>query len=122
MQRMQSLLHIDKRRTKQRRQLADVYVSSKILYQLIVEHTRRPTFGPGWGSLEQERQGPWWRCSKRVKARLDALLLAQWTWEAVSGHECFHVLRERPRKRKLQCLPRRVVALQQRLNALPQAA
>jgi hypothetical protein len=120
--RMKSLLHIDKLRTKQRSKLAEVYLYSKILYQLIVEHAMRTTFGHGWGSLDQERQGTWWRCYKLVKARLDAILIAQWTWEAVRGHECFHVLMERPRKRKLQCLPRRVVELQQRLNALPQAA
>ena len=119
---MKSLLHIDKLRTKQRSKLAEVYLYSKILYQLIVEHAMRTTFGHGWGSLDQERQGTWWRCYKLVKARLDALLIAQWTWEAVRVHECFHVLMERPRKRQLQCLPRRVVELQQRLNALPQAA
>jgi hypothetical protein len=51
-----------------------------------------------------------------------AILIAQWAWKAVRIHECFHVMLERPRKRKLQCLPRRVVALQQRLNTLPHAA
>jgi hypothetical protein len=80
------------------------------------------TCGHGWGSLDQERPGTWWRCDKLVKARLDAILRAQWTWEAVRVHEGFHVRMERPRKRKLQYLPRRVVELQQRLNALPQAA
>jgi hypothetical protein len=80
------------------------------------------TFGHVGGALDQERQGPWGRFYKRVKARLDAILLTQWTWEAVRIHECWHVLRERPRKRQLQGLPGRVVALQQRLNAFPQAA
>jgi hypothetical protein len=80
------------------------------------------TFGHVGGALDQERQGPWGRFYKRVKARLDAILLTQWTWEAVRIHKCWHVLRERPRKRQLQGLPGRVVALQQRLNALPQAA
>lgn len=120
--RMKSLLHIDKLRTKQRSKLAEVYLYSKIIYQLVVEHAMRTTFGHMWGSLDQERQGTWWRFYKLLKARLDAILIAQWTWEAVRVHECLHVMMERPRKRKLQCLPHRVIALQQRLNAFPQAA
>lgn len=120
--RMKSLIHIDKLRTKQRSKLAEVYLYSKIIYQLIVDHAMRTTFGAAWGSLDQARRGTWWRFYKLVKARLDAILLAQWTWDIVRVHACFHVLMERPRKRKLQCLPRRVVELQERLDALPQAA
>ena len=120
--RRKSLIQIDKLRTKQRSKLAEVYLYSKILYQLIVDHVMRTTFGAVWGSLDQERQGTWWRFYKLVKARLDAILIAQWAWKAARVHECFHVLMERPRKRKLQCLPRRVVELQQSLKALPHAA
>lgn len=120
--RMKSLLHIDKLRTKQHSKLAEVYLYSKIIYQLVVEHIMGTTFGHGWGALDQERQGTWWRFYKLVKARLDAILITQWTWKAVRVHECLHVMMERPRKRKLQCLPGRVVTLQQRLNAFPQAA
>jgi hypothetical protein len=120
--RMKSLMHIDKLRTKQRSKLAEVYLYSKIIYQLIVDHAMRTTFGAGWGSLDQERQGTWWRFYKLLKARFDAILLAQWTWEAARVRACYHVLMERPRKRKLQGLPRRAVELQQRLNVLPHAA
>jgi len=120
--RMKSLIHIDKLRTKQHSKLAEVYLYSKILYQLIVDHAMRTTFGAVWGSLDQERRGTWWRFYKLVKARLDAILLAQWTWDIVRVRACFHVLMERPRKRKLQCLPHRVVELQERLDALPHAA
>ena len=120
--RMKRLIHLDKLRTKQRSKLAEVYLYSKIVYQLIVDHAMRTTFGAVWGSLDQERQGTWWRFYKLVKARFDAILLAQWTWEAVRVRACYHVLMERPRKRKLQGLPRRVVDLQQRLNVLPHAA
>jgi hypothetical protein len=119
---MKSIIHIDKLRTKQRSKLAEVYLYSKLIYQLIVEHDIHTTFGHVWGSLDQERQGTWWRLSKLLKARLDAILIAQWAWKGVRIHECFHVMLERPRKRKLQCLPRRVVELQQRLSALSQAA
>jgi hypothetical protein len=120
--RIKSLIHIDKLRTKQRNKLAEVYLYSKIIYQLIVECAMRTTFGHTWGSLDQERQGTWWRCYKLLKARLDAILIAQWAWKAGQVHECFYVMMERPRKRTLQSLPRRIVELQQRLNALPHAA
>lgn len=120
--RMKSIIHIDKLRTKQHSKLAEVYLYSKLMYQLIVEHDIRTTFGYVWGALDQERQGTWWRWSKLLKARLDAILIAQWAWKTVRIHECFQVMLERPRKRKLQCLPRRVVALQRRLKTLPQAA
>jgi hypothetical protein len=120
--RMKSVIHIDKLRAKQCSKLAEVYLYSKIIYPLIIEHTMCTTFGHGWGALDQERQGTWWRFYKLLKARLDAMLLAQWTWEAVRVPACFHVMMERPRKRKLQCLPRRVVVLQQYLNTLSQAA
>src|SRR5215471_18683895 len=59
--RMKSLIQIDKLRTKQRSKLAEVYLYSKIIYQLIVDHTMRTTFGAVWGSLDQERRGTWWR-------------------------------------------------------------
>src|SRR5262245_21528936 len=117
-----SLIHIDKLRTKQRSKLAEVYLYSKILYQLIVDHAMRTTFGAVWGSLDQDRRGTWWRLYKLVKARLDASLLAQRTWDIVRVRACFHILMERPHKRKLQGLPRRVVELQARLDALPRAA
>jgi hypothetical protein len=120
--RMKSLIHIDKLRTKHRGKLAEVYLYSKILYQLIVEHAMSTIFGHTWGSLDQERPGTWWRCYKLLKARLDATLIAPGAWKAVQVHACLSVMMERPRKRKLQCLPRRIVELQQQLDALPHAA
>jgi hypothetical protein len=45
MKRRKSLIHIDKLRTKQRSKLAEVYLYSKIIYQLIVEHDMRTMFG-----------------------------------------------------------------------------
>ena len=65
---MKSLIHIDKLRTKQRSKLAEVYLYSKIIYQLIVEHDMRTTFGHVWGSLDQERQGTWWRCLQALES------------------------------------------------------
>jgi len=71
----------------------------------------------GWGTYR-----PSWRLYKLVKARLDAILIAQWAWRLEAVPACFHVLMERPRKRKLQHLPRRVVELRYTLNVLAKAA
>jgi hypothetical protein len=122
MKSMQSLIPMEKLRTTPRSTLAEVSLSSTSSYQLIVEHDMRTTLGHRGGSWDQERQGTWGRFDHLLQAQLDAILIAQWTWKAVRGQACFHVLMERPRKRTLPCLPRRVVALQQCLNALPQAA
>jgi ADP-heptose:LPS heptosyltransferase len=82
----------------------------------------RTTFGHEGGGLAGERHGTWWRLYKLLKARFDAMLIAQWAWRAEAVPACFHVLMERPRKRKLQRLPRRVVELRHMLTTLSQAA
>jgi hypothetical protein len=82
----------------------------------------RPTFGDTWGCVNQERQGTGRRLYKLLKARLDALVIAQGAWRPARVHEGFHVMMERPRKRKLPCLPSRVVVLQPSLAAFSEAA
>jgi hypothetical protein len=120
--RMKSLIHINKLRAHRGSKLAEVYLYGKILYLLLVEQDMRTTFGHAWGSLDGERQGTWWRLYKLLKARFDATLIARWSWRAEAVSACFHVLMERPRKRKLQRLPRRVVELRHTLHTFPHAA
>lgn len=120
--RMKSLININKLRAQRGSKLAEVYLYGKVLYLLLVEHDMRTTFGQEWGGLDGERQGTGWRLYKLLKARLDARLIAQWAWRAEAVPACFHVLMERPRKRKLQRLPHRVVELRHTLNTLSHAA
>ena len=108
---MKSLIHIDTLRTKYRSKLAEVSLYSKILYLLLVEQNLRAMFGEAWGCVDQEHHGTWWRLYKLLKARREALVIAQWTWSPARVQEGLHVMMERSRKRKLQCLPSRVVAL-----------
>jgi hypothetical protein len=119
---MKSLINIDKLRTKYRGKLAEVYLYSKIIYLLLVEQNMRAMFGDAWGCLDHERHGTWWRLYKLLKARLDALLIAQWTWSLARVQDGLHVMMERSRKRKLQCVPSRVVILQHSLAAFSEAA
>jgi hypothetical protein len=120
--RMKSLININQLRAKRGSKLAEVYLYGKVLYLLLVEQEMRTTFGHEWGGLDRERRGTWWRLYKLLQARLAAILIAQWAWRAEAVTACLHVLMERPRKRKLQSLPRRVVALQHSLIAFPEAA
>jgi len=120
--RMKSLINLNKLRAHRGSTLAEVYLYGKVLYLLLVEQGMRTTFGHAWGGLDGERAGTSWRLYKLLKARLDALLIAQWAWRPEAVPACFHVLMERPRKRKLQHLPCRVVELRYTLNALPKAA
>jgi hypothetical protein len=82
----------------------------------------RTTFGHAWGGLDGDRAGTAWRLYQLLKARLDAILIAQWAWRLEAVPACFHVLMARPRKRKLQPRPRRVVELRYTLNVLAKAA
>jgi hypothetical protein len=120
--RLKSLLNIHKLRAKRGSQLAEVYLYGTVLYLLLVDQEMRTTFSHVWGGLDQERPGTWWRLYKLVKARLDAFLIARGNWRQDAVSACLHVLMERPRKRKLQSLPRRVVELQHCLAALSEAA
>jgi hypothetical protein len=120
--RMKSLINLNTLRAHRGSTLADVYLYGKVLYLLLVEQSMRTTFGHAWGGLDGERAGTSWRLYKLLKARLDAILIAQWAWRPEAVPACFHVLMEQPRKRKLQHLPRRVVELRYTLNALPKAA
>jgi hypothetical protein len=120
--RMKSLININKLRAKRGSKLAAVYLYGKVLYLLLVEQEMRTMCGHEWGDLDRERRGTGWRFYKILKARLDAILIARWAWRAEAVSACMHVLMERPRKRKLQSLPSRVVALQHSLTALSEAA
>ncbi len=119
---MKNLINIHKLRAQRGSKLAEGYLYGKVLYLLLVEQDMRTTFGHKWGNVDGERQGTWWRLYKLLKARFDAMLIARWAWRAEAVPACFHVLMERPRKRKLQRLPRRVVELRHTLNTLPHAA
>jgi len=117
-----SLIKLTKLRAHRGSPLAAVYLYGKVRYLLLVEQDMRTTFGHAWGGLDGERASTSWRLYKLLKARLDAILIAPWTWRLAAVPACFHVLMERPRKRKLQHLPRRVVELRYTLHVLSKAA
>jgi hypothetical protein len=119
---MKSLSNLKKLRAQRGSTLAEGSLYGTILSLRLVEPAMRTPCGHAWGGLDGERHGTWWRLSKRLQARFDARLIAPWAWRAEAVPACCHVRMERPRKRKLQRLPRRVVELRHTLNARPPAA
>ena len=93
-----------------------------MLYVLLIDQEMRETFGDDWGQGAPCRAGTPWRFYKLLKGRFDSIVLAQWSWKHDAAASCLHVMLERPRKRKLQCLPRRVVGCHFLLDHLATAA
>jgi len=105
--RLKSLLDIDKLRSKPGI-LADVWLNGKLLYALMLEKHKRKRFGDDWGYLNQQRIGTWWRTWNLLKQEIAQMITGvnYWHWE--NWPDCLSVLFERPRRRKLQTLPKSV--------------
>ena len=65
-------------------------------------------FGDDWGYLKEERQGTWWRPIKLLKREIEPIITGVQFWRYENWEACLSVLVERPRRRKLQTLPKRV--------------
>ncbi len=115
-------MHLDKMRAKEGSQLAEASLYGKVLYVLLVDQEMRANFGEDWGGWAESRVGTPWRFYSLLKRRLDSRVFAPESWKLEAAASCFTVMMERPRKRKLQCLPRRVVDLSFLLGHLAAAA
>ena len=105
--RLKSLLDIDKLRSKEGI-IADIWLNGKLLYALMLENRMRKKFGDNWGYLNEERQGTWWRPIKLLKREIEPIITGVQFWRSENWKACLSVLVERPRRRKLQTLPKRV--------------
>ena len=103
--RWKSVLAVDALRAKACSPLAEVWLHGKLLSALMRERRMRRTLGDGWGRLDQERVGTWWRVWDMLKDALAPLITGALFWPAEVWAACLQVLAERPRRRKLQQLP-----------------
>ncbi len=115
--RMKSLLDIDRLRAREGGELAELYLHGKLLYIWVVEKRARRRCGQDWNRLDQARSATWWRPWKRIKQEVDTMINAVSTGDLSRWAVCMEVMQERPRKRPLQTLPDRVVALIDRCRA-----
>jgi len=105
--RLKSLLNIDKLRSKEA-PIADMWLNGKLLYALILESHIRRELGDDWGYLNEGRIGTKWRPLKLLKRKIDPIITGVQFWKSENWAARLSVLFERPRRRKLQTLPKSV--------------
>jgi hypothetical protein len=108
--RWKSLLHLNALRARRGSTLAQVWLTGKLLYALLIERRARRRLGDSWTRLDQTRTATWWRVWKLIAAEVAMAILGVEQWRAEQWPECLAVLAERPRRRQLQTLPKAVTA------------
>ena len=103
--RWKSVLEVDALRAKAHSPLATVWLHGKLLYALMLERRMRRQLGDGWGRLDQERVGTWWRVWGMLKDEIAPMITGALFWKEDAWAACLKVLMERPRRRTLQQLP-----------------
>ena len=109
--RLKGLLGLDELRTRQKSILGDVWIHGKLLYALVIERLLHRQMGRDWSRMDQPREATPWRFLKIVRGQVDAWILDARRWREENWPLCFAVVKERPRRRKLQTLPAPFVRL-----------
>ena len=103
--RWKSVLDVDALRAKATSPLAEVWLHGKLLYALMLERRMRRQLGAGWGRLDRQRVGTWWRVWGMRKDEIGPMITGALFWKEDAWAACLKVLAERPRRRTLQRLP-----------------
>jgi len=103
--RLKGLPGLDELRTQQKSILGDVWIRGKLLYALVIERPLHRQMGRDWSRMDQPREATPWRFLKIVRGQVDAWILDARRWREENWPLCFEVVKERPRRRKLQTLP-----------------
>lgn len=113
--RLKSILHINQLRTRLGGRLADIYLSGKLLYALLLDRllTKRTQQRQAI-RLEAERRQTPWRSLKLLHDELRVWIIGSAHWNEDFWPLCQKLMAERPRRRKLQKLPRRIQAMDKR--------
>jgi hypothetical protein len=109
--RLKSVLDLDELRSREGSVLAQVYLHGKLLYAWLVERLLGQRCGPEWNHLAAPRQATPWRIWKTLHRELTTLISGVQNWNLERWPQCLEVMQERPRKRKLQTLPARIIQL-----------
>jgi Transposase DDE domain len=107
--RWKSVLDVGKLRAKEGSPLAEVWLLGKLLYALVVERRARRQLGAEWSRLDGERRGTFWRVWKLIQDEVGVHIRGVEAWRQEGWEACIKVIMERPRRRKLQCLPAEVI-------------
>jgi hypothetical protein len=107
--RWKSVLDVGQLRAKEGSPLAEVWLLGKLLYAVVVERRARRRLGADWSRLDGERRGTFWRVWKLIQDEVSVHILGVDAWREEGWDACMKVIMERPRRRKLQCLPADVI-------------
>jgi hypothetical protein len=114
--RLKGLLGLDELRTRQKSIPGDVRIHGKLLYALVIERLLHRQTGRDWIRTDQPREATPWRFLKMVRGQVDAWILDARRWREENWPLCFDVVKERPRRRKLQTLPTQAVRMMEILG------
>lgn len=103
--RWKSLLDVGRLRAKAEGTLASLWLHGKLLYALLLERRCRRLAGDQWGYLTPSRQATWWRRWHLMMAWMVTVISGVTRWQASQWSACIEVMKERPRRRRLQTLP-----------------
>ena len=109
--RLKSLLGLDELRTRQKSVLGEVWIRGKLLYALVIERLLHWQMGSDWNRMDRPREATPWRFLKIVRGQVDAWILDASRWREENWPLCFDVVKERPRRRKLQTLPAQAIRM-----------
>jgi len=110
-QRLKSLLDVDRLRARKNGPLAEVYLHGKLLFAAVTQKMAERRFGQAATRMDADRSLTHWRPWRLIAAEIKAGLKTCFPNNPRFLADCIKSLCERPRKRKLQALPVRVLAL-----------
>jgi hypothetical protein len=116
--RLKSLLDLDALRTRPKSLLGEVWVCGKLLYAVVVEKRLGHWLGADWRRMDKPREATPWRFLKMVRGEVDAWILEAHHRKPENWPTAFGVVKERPRRRKLQTLPAPVIRLMEAYRTL----
>ena len=109
--RLKSLLDIDKLRSKEDSSLNMVYIYGKLLFTTLLMKRTDAKFSVGGMEPETRRDATPWRFWKMIRNEIKSIILAISSWKDGQYLAAMEVMKERPRKRKLQTLPLKIQKL-----------
>jgi hypothetical protein len=109
--RLKSLLDMDCLRARKESDLADIYLYGKLLYAAVVEKIASRRFKLSPTNTTEERTLTSWRPWVLVAQEVQSWLIRSMPAQIQYVTDAIKAFRERPRKRKLQTLPKQVCKL-----------
>jgi hypothetical protein len=109
-----SLIDLDLLRARAESPLADVWLHGKLIYAYLLERRVRRSCPDDWSQLDQTRCATHWRLWKLMQKAVEPLITLPMCWKVEAWPAALKSLAERPRKRRLQTLPIKVVVWLQR--------